>query len=280
MELLKNKWFKVAVSLIGIVFTTALLYFDYIVFFYDIEYTDKTKFAIFTPIICLLISLLNIYTRRSPITAVLAMINCVLLLPLAILAWGNWPILIPAAAVTVFGFFCCHMNDTGKVILGTIFLLMYIVAGVLFYMYLDVFSVSTEDTLLSQGVSPSGAFRYYVVDVKNKTQGKKVVYVQPNSLDIDKGFMTLHTTIRRMVRQQPNPVEFECEWNGPYMYINGEEFFDESKYIDVSGSGATYNIADNGWEYTYFSLNYPVGTTIDNIKKKLDTLVTKWKQRS
>ncbi|MBR4224721.1 MAG: hypothetical protein IKR73_07920 [Oscillospiraceae bacterium] len=274
-KVVTNKWFKLAVSLIGVVYTALLLYFDYIVFFYNIEYTEKKKFAVIAAILSVLVCLLDLYTRHSPITCILAMLNMPIFLPLLLLDWGNWPLLLPAGIVTLFGFFCCHMNETAKTIFGTIFLLMYILGGIAFFLVMNVFRVTTVDTMIERGVSPSGAFRYYVLDVANKSTGKKCVYIQPNTLDDDKGFIKLDTTIRKLVKQQSNPVEFECEWSGTRMFINGEEYFDELDYIGEQNGVAVYDIADRGWNYTYFHIDYPIFTTIESVKDKLGVLQEK-----
>ena len=278
-KVLTNKWFKLLVSLIGVVYTAMLLYFDYIVFFYNIEYSDKKTFAVVTSVFSVLICLLDVYTRHSPITCILAMINMVAYLPLLLLDWGNWPLLVPGFLVVLFGFFCCHMNETAKTIFGTVFLLMYILGGIAFFLIMNVFRVTTVDTVIESGVSPSGAFRYYVLDVANKSTGKKCVYIQPNTLDVDKGFLKLDTTIKKLVKQQSNPVEYDCEWSGTKMIINGEEYFDELDYIGEQNGVAVYDIADRGWNYTYFSIDYPLFTTIENVKSKLDGLNEKRKQK-
>lgn len=272
-KVLDNKWFKFVVSFAGLAFTVILAYFDYIVFFYEIEYTNKKLFAIVAPIICVLVSLLNIYTRRSPVTVVLAMVNAVLFLPLLLLDWGNWPLLLPAAAVTIFGFFACHMNETVKTVFGTAFLLIYIIGGIVFYLFMNVFSNTVSQTVIDQGVSPSGAFRYYVIDAKNKSTGKKYVYIRPNTLDIDKGFIRLNTTVSKLVRQENNPVEFTCEWQGTKMFINGEEYFSEMSYITFENGYAAYDIADKGFKYTYFKLDYPMITTVRSYKQKIDNFI-------
>ncbi len=275
MKVLKNRWFQAFVSLLGIAYTAMLLYFDYIVFFYNIEYTDRKTFAILASVFSVLVCLLDLYTRHSPITCILAMINMPAFLPLMLLDWGNWPLLVPAFIVTLFGFFCCHMNETAKTIFGTIFLLLYILGGIAFFLVMNVFRVNTVDTLIEQGVSPSGAFRYYVLDVQNKSTGKKCVYIQPNTLDEDKGFIKLNTTIKKLIKQQSNPVEFDCEWSGTKMIINGEEYFDELRYIGEENGHAVYDIADRGWNYTFFSIDYPIFTTIENIKGKIDKISDK-----
>lgn len=275
MTVVTNKWFRIGVSLLGVIYSVVLAYFDYNVFFYDIEYVSRKEFAIVGSIFSALICLLFLYTRRSPLTCIYGMVNMVLFFPLLLLDWGNWPLLLPAAVVTLFGFFCCHMNETAKTIFGTIFLLMYILGGIAFFLVMNVFRVSTTDTLIERGVSPSGAFRYYILDVQNKSTGKLCVYVQPNTLDVDKGFIKMDTTIKKLVKQAPKPTEFDCEWSGTKMIINGEVYFDEAKNLTEENGQLVYDITDGSWSYTYFSIEYPIFKTIENAKEKLDKLSDK-----
>ncbi|MGN0665212.1 MAG: hypothetical protein ACI4KF_01665 [Huintestinicola sp.] len=275
MTVVTNKWFRVFVSLLGAVYSVLLAYFDYIVFFYDIEYTNKKEFAIIVSISSVLICLLFFYTRRSFFTCLFGMVNMVLFFPILLLDWGNWPLILPAALVTLFGFFCCHMNETAKTIFGTIYLLMYILGGIAFFLVMNVFRVTTVDTMIEKGVSPSGAFRYYVLDVQNKSTGKICVYVQPNTLDVDKGFIKLDSTIKKMVKQSPKPCEIECSWEGDTMLINGEPFFHESKYLAVEDGQTVYAIDGGDWSYTFFNLDYPIFDTIEDVKGKLDKLSDK-----
>ncbi len=279
MNVLTNKWFRMAVSLLGVAYAAVLLYFDYIVFFYDIEYTNRKEFAIIGSVFCVVMGLLIFYTRRSPFTCILAMADMVLFFPLLLLDWGNWPLLVPGAILTLFGFFCCHMNETAKTIFGTIFLLMYILGGIAFFLIMNVFRVTTTDTLIERGVSPSGAFRYYVLDVQNKSTGKKCVYVQPNTLDVDKGFIKLDSTIKHLVKQSPNPCELECQWSGSKMIINGEVYFDENDALKEENGQLLYDIDDGSWSYTYFSIEYPIFKTIEEVKDMIGELGEKFAEK-
>lgn len=279
MAVVTNKWFRMAVSLLGAVYSIVLAYFDYNVFFYDIEYVSQKEFAIVGSLFSLIICLLFMYTRRSVFTCIFGMVNMVLFFPLLLLDFGNWPLLLPAAVVTLFGFFCCHMNETAKTIFGTIFLLMYILGGIAFFLIMNVFRVTTVDTLIEQGVSPSGAFRYYVLDVQNKSTGKKCVYVQPNTLDVDKGFIKMDTTIKKLVKQAPKPCEFECEWSGTKMIIDGEVYFDETDALAEENSQLVYSMDDGTWSYTYFSIEYPIFNTIEEVKDKLGKLSEKLEEQ-
>lgn len=274
MKVVTNKWFRMVVSLLGVAYSVVLAYFDYIVFFYDIEYSNRQDFAKYGTIFSLIICLLFFYTRRSPFTCLFGMVNMVLFFPLLLLDWGNWPLLLPGIVVTLFGFFCCHMNETAKTILGTIFLLMYILGGIVFFMVMNVLRPTTTDTLIEKGVSPSGAFRYYVLDVQNKSDGKMQVYVQPNTLDVDAKFLKLDTTIKKLVRQANKPIEFDCEWSGSKLIIDGEVYFDEMDSLSEIDGQVVYDIADAGWSYTYFSIDYPIFNTIESVKDMITGFIS------
>lgn len=280
MAVVTNKWFKIGVSVLGAAYSALLLYFDYIVFFYDIEYVNKKEFAIIVSVLSALICLLFLYTRHSPLTCIFGMTNMVLYFPLLLLDWGNWPLLLPAAIVTLFGFFCCHMNETAKTIFGTVFLLLYILGGIAFFLIMNVFRTTTTDTLIEQGVSPSGAFRYYVLDVENNSTGKVCVYMQPNTLDVDKGFIKMDTTIKKLIKQSPKPCELECEWSGTKLIINGEVYFDEAKNLAEENGQLVYDINDGNWSYTYFSIDYPIFDTIKSVTGQISELLHETEETS
>ncbi len=278
MEILKkivtNKWFILLVSVLCAAYTVCLCYIAYTVFFYEIEYVDKTKFAMIYSAVSLVTGLLFLYTRRSFITCIVSLANLAAFFPTLLLDWGNWPLLIPAAIVTLFGFFSCKMNDTIKTIFGTIFLLIYIIGGIAFFLIMNVFRVTTVDTLLTPNggiVSESGNFRCYVLDVKNKSTGKVAVYVQPNKLDIDLGYVKLDTTIKKLVKQaikenKDDALHYDVHWEDSKLYINGEEYFDEADFLEEDASGElTYNFTDDVWIHTYFDVDYPIFDLIDRV---------------
>ena len=275
-KIVTNKWFILVISLFCAAYTICLCYFAYAVFFYEIEYIDKMKFAVVYSAVSLLAGLLFFYTRRSFITCIISMVNMAVFFPTLLLDWGNWPLLIPAAMVTLFSFFCCKMNDTIKTVFGTIFLLLYILGGIAFFLIMNVFRVTTVDTLLTPNggiVSDSGNFRCYVLDVQNKSSGKVAVYVQPNKLDKDLGFIQLDTTIKKLVKQaikenRDDALHYDVHWADDKLYINGEEYFDEADFLEETGSGdMTYNFADDVWVHTYFDIDYPIFELIDSLTK-------------
>lgn len=275
-KILTNKWFILVISCLCAAYTIVLCYFAYAVFFYDITYADKTKFAIIYTIVSILAGLLFFYTRRSFITCIISLANMLAFFPTLLLDWGNWPLIVPAAIVTLFSFFCCKMNDTMKTIFGTIFLLLYVLGGIVFFLVMNVFRVTTVDTLLSAPggiVSPSGNFRCYILDVQNKSSGKVDVYVEPNKLDKDLDFIVLRTTIKKLVKQaikenRDDALRYDVHWEDEKLYINGEEYFDENDFLEETSSGEiTYKLTDDVWKHTYFEFDYPIFDLIDRITK-------------
>ncbi|MBQ8826297.1 MAG: hypothetical protein IJ007_04320 [Oscillospiraceae bacterium] len=275
MKVLKNKWFIMFVSILNAVYTACLLCLAGAAMIYKIEFVDTMKFAIIYSVFSVIVGLLMYYTRGSFLTSIFNILNMFAFLPLLLLQWGNWPLLIPAAIVTLFNFFTCHMNDTMKTVFGTIFLLLYIVCCVAFFLIMNVFRVTTVDTVMETGVSPSGYFRYYVLNVENKSSGKTAVYVEPNTLDIDVGgVIRLDTTIKKLVKQANNPTTMDCSWAGDKMYINGEEYFSEPDFVTIENGAPVYNFEDDNWTHTYFEANYPLYEAVSKmftiVKDKLN----------
>jgi hypothetical protein len=257
------------VSVLNAAFTVCLCVFAYLVFFYKIEYVNRVLFAALYSIFSLLAGFLMFYTKKSPVTAVFCMANVVILFPSLLMDWGNWALLAPAFIVTVFGFFCCKMNDTFKTVMGTIFLLMYILGGVAFFLVTQVFTAKTVDTVTDAGISPSGDFRYYVADQQNNASGKTVVFIEPNMLDKDLGFLKLNTTIKRVIKQSVNPAVISCRWVDKRLLINGETYFNEESFVTLSRGERFYDFAQGNWTHTYFNIDYPFIELIHSVTEAI-----------
>ncbi|MDE6596783.1 MAG: hypothetical protein K2K44_12355, partial [Oscillospiraceae bacterium] len=163
-----------------------------------------------------------------------------------------------------------------KTIFGTIFLLLYVLGGIAFFLIMNIFGVTTVDTLLSAPggiISPSDNFRCYVLDVQNKSSGKVAVYVEPNKLDKDLDFIVLRTTIKKLVKQaikenRDDALRYDVHWEDDKLYINGEEYFDENDFLEETPTGEiTYKLTDDVWKHTYFEFDYPIFDLIDRITK-------------
>lgn len=280
VSFLKNKWFILFISILNGAYPLCLCVFAWCLMFYRITFVNTMKFAIVYSVFSVIIALFMFYTRKSLLTTVFNLINMVVFLPCLLLGWGNWAMIIPAAIVTLFGFFTCVMGDTARTVFGTIFLLLYIVFCIGFFLVMNVFRVTTTDTLIEQGVSPSGNFRYYIMNIENKSSGKTALYVEPNTIDTNfYDMIELKTTIKKLVKQANNPTVMNCRWEGDIMYINDEEYFDEKDFVTMEDGVPEYNFEDDNWTHTYFEANYPIFEAIHKfvtiVKDKLEELKSK-----
>lgn len=225
MEFLNNKWLKRGISFATSIYGVFIAWLAYVAVFYDVTITNLPLFYILNVLVNSFFFLLMFYTRKQPFTCFVTMILMVLMFPVIFFNLDCIGLFVPSALVVITMFFVCRMNETAKTVLGTVFLLMYILGGLALFIATNLFYPKTVDTLLQQGVSDSGQYRYYVVDVQDKSIGRTEVYVEPNDKDIDLGFITFNATgYEQRKYNARNHEEPDVEWKDDILYINGERY--------------------------------------------------------
>jgi len=63
------------------------------------------------------------------------------------------------------------------------------------------------------------------------------------------------------------------------MIIDGEVYFDETDALAEQDGQLVYDIDDGTWSYTYFSIEYPIFNTIEEVKDKLGKLSDKLEEQ-
>lgn len=63
------------------------------------------------------------------------------------------------------------------------------------------------------------------------------------------------------------------------MIIDGEVYFDETDALAEQNGQLVYDIDDGTWSYTYFSIEYPIFNTIEEVKDKLGKLSDKLEEQ-
>ena len=165
--------------------------------------------------------LLMIYTREMFMTKLIS----VLLLPIVFflllfnIGNGNWVLIIPPFIVAIVMFFAAGTNESVKVIMGTIYLLLYVLGIVAYVVCNMLFGGSDVETVLTpyldkdtsvysyyknemghlaevvdeeNTISPDGRYRFYISDVKDSDKGCVKIYVVPNGQDINLKFFSLN----------------------------------------------------------------------------------------
>lgn len=123
----KNVWLKRGVALICWAYTALMCWVAWLNFAFYIEYENSTSLFVLYVFIHVAALGLMIYTRRQVIT----MINCMVLPPIiftiVLFGLGNWYLIVPPAVLMVAMFFINTANETLKTVLGTMYLLLYVI---------------------------------------------------------------------------------------------------------------------------------------------------------
>jgi hypothetical protein len=181
----------------------------------------EAPFLVIYAIASIVFLLLMIYTREMFMTKLIS----VLLLPIVFflllfnIGNGNWILIIPPFIVAIAMFFAAGTHETVKVIMGTIYLLLYVLGIVAYVVCNMLFGGSSVETVLNMdmdtdssvysiyksdlqhlsevvsddnAISPDGRYRFYITDVKDSSNGCVKIYVVPNGQDINLKFFSLN----------------------------------------------------------------------------------------
>ncbi len=223
-EWFSNEWVKRCVSVFTASYAAVIAMLTFASFYYDIVFVDgkQTSFLVIYAASALVFLLLMLYTRDIFMTKLIS----VLLLPIVFFLLifniknGNWILIIPPFIVAITMFFASGTHETAKVVLGTIYLLLYVLGIVVYVVCNMLFGNSTVETPLNMdldpkstvytyykddlkhlseivsddnAISPDGRYRFYLADVKDNKGGSVYIYVVPSGQDIKLKFFSLNT---------------------------------------------------------------------------------------
>lgn len=211
-SVLSNKFLQFGISVLCAAYLVLIGTLAYWTFLYEIRFKSDNAFNVIYIAVSVFFLILMLYSRKQLPTRIIAML---LLLPVFLLIIFNFNrpmIFMPPLVVGVIMFFACAAGESTKVIVGTIYILLYVVGLVVFMIASTLFggsSVETKlnaltspeilsqydaakiDNLNAQCVSPDGKYRYYIVDVQDNSRGQVMIIVEPNDLDKQYRYFTL-----------------------------------------------------------------------------------------
>lgn len=222
-EIMNDVWVKRCISVFTAAYAAVITLLTYATFLYDLEFVpDKmAPFLVIYAGASIVFMLLMIYTREMFMTKLIS----VLLLPIVFflllfnIGNGNWVLIIPPFIVAIVMFFAAGTNESVKVIMGTIYLLLYVLGIVAYVVCNMLFGGSDVETVLTpyldkdtsvysyyknemahlaevvdeeNTISPDGRYRFYISDVKDSDKGCVKIYVVPNGQDINLKFFSLN----------------------------------------------------------------------------------------
>ena len=214
-SLFANVWTKRVVSVLSVVYTYFVIRLCYLSIFYSISIRDRTSLCIILSCISLVAVIVMLYTRKQILTRICSFVILPAMLPVVLLYFGEWGMIIP---IIICGIVILLMSGAGegvKTALATLILLAYIFAALGYFMFTSFFVASNKEEVISSGTSPSGDYRYRIVNTVDTSEGSTSVYVEPNTADIKNAFATfrLKNLERIVYTTRPSVGEIEVKWD-------------------------------------------------------------------
>lgn len=213
-EFFNNIWTKRAVSLFSLVYGALLAMISYMSFFYNVQIENSTSFVIMSSITAVFFLAMMIYTRKQLITRIVSIAALPLFLPILLFYFGEWIFIIPFAVVIIIMFFVSGAGEATKTILGTLFLLLYVIGAVAYFLATTFLGTRTQDVVIQVAESDSKLYRSYVVDTIDSSTGGTKIYVEPN--DRDKNFKYMRFIAKgykKLVYNDRSHYNISMEWD-------------------------------------------------------------------
>ena len=219
-EFLSNIWVKRAVGVFNLVYFAVIALLTVATFLRELEFTEGQEQSFFTVYVAasVIFLVLMIYSREVFVTKIVSVLLPLTCFCLLLFNMYDWILIVPPLVVGVVMFFVAGTHETVKVVMGTIYLLLYVLGLVAYFVFNllfggtsvmtelnanmdrnnDVFSVYKEqytkicDVTRDENVlSPDGKYRIIIYDVQNSDKGSVNICVVPNGNDIELRFFTL-----------------------------------------------------------------------------------------
>ena len=155
-KLHSNIWLKRGASALGLFYAIFICILSYHAVFYEIIITQRIAFCLLLTVISIVAGAAMIYSRKQLMTKISGFIMFPALLPVVLLCFGSWEMIIPLAVCAIVIFFASGSNEASKTLLGTIYLLTYILAALAYFIFTRFLASPAIKETIESGVSPSG----------------------------------------------------------------------------------------------------------------------------
>lgn len=187
----KNVWFRRAVALLCWGYTALMVWIAWLNFGFFFEFENPAPLFVLYLFVNIAALGLLILTRKQVITKINAYVLPPIVFAIVIFGFGNWYMIAPPLVVVIVTFFVNNSNETLKTVLGTMYLLMYVVGVAAFVgiqMFMDINFVDVDLTKRDteyEKVSESGDYRLvrYIND-SNEQRKTMSYYVEYTGDDV------------------------------------------------------------------------------------------------
>ncbi len=213
-KFLANVWTKRVASLVSGLYAFAACYLCYFSIYFDIEVTSRASLCLLVTGVSIFALVFMLYSRKQIITRISSCIILPAMLPVVLLYFGEWGLIIPVVATGIIILLLSGAGEGTKTAFGTIFLLLYIFGALGYFLFTSFFVTASKTQTVAEGVSTSGKYRYTVINTEDSSNGSTAVYVEPNDADITYPFVVFSLkNIERIVNlDRPMQEQAEVQW--------------------------------------------------------------------
>ncbi len=213
--ILSNVWTKRFVSIIAAAYTVFVCFLCYYSIFYDIHIESKSSVCVVVSAVSLVALILMLYTRNQLLTKISSFLILTAMLPVVLLYFNEKALLIPIVIVGVIMLLFSGASEGKKTLLGTLILLLYIFGALGYFVFSSFFVTHAKTTVLESGVSPSGRYRYELVNTEDTSGGSTSIQIEPNYADVTYPYVTFTLKNMKRVCYQTRPMleSVELQWS-------------------------------------------------------------------
>ncbi len=209
-----NIWTKRFVSLIAALYTVGVCFLAYYSIFFTISVHDKVSLCLVVSAISVIGLVLMLYTRQQILTRISSFVILTAMLPVVLLYFSEKELLIPIIITGVMILLLSGAGEGTKTLIGTIILLLYIFAALGFFLFNSFFVTHAKTEVIKTDLSPSGKYRYSIVNTEDTSGGSTAVYIEPNYAEVHFPFVTFTLKNMRHIVYLERPIaeSVELEW--------------------------------------------------------------------
>ena len=234
LNVLRNKWVKFSVSFLSLLMPAFLLYVDWLSFAYYLQPVNDVPLFLMYVLVNFVFAGLMFYTREQFLTKVVVCITPLISFVLLIIAFGQWYLIVPPVVACTFTFLAAGTNETFKTILGTVYLLMFVV-GTLVYLTMLHFNLTVQTlTNLTEcditkrsenySYSPDGTYRLVMyIDDAGNDRSLTTYYIENTADDIKLPYVNCYKhlySLKVLVTMDKDSVIYKWLTNTD-LYIDG-----------------------------------------------------------
>lgn len=229
-------WLRRIASVISVLYCGAVCRIAYFSLYYDINVRNRLLLCVAVSCVSLLMIFVMLFSRKQILTKISALVMIPAMLPVVLFYYGSWEIIVPVAITAICVFFLSGMTENTKTVIGTIYLLLYIIGALAYFLVCTLFSSSVQKETVKTEISQTGKYRYEEVITSDSSNGSTSICVEPNDEDYDYNLVEFKVNglERNVFIQRPVVDDIKAEWKIEKREDIIEELLDISGEIKLS----------------------------------------------